>query len=121
MTNLVDIAATIRKHSPGVLPESLHTGPAGLGYFQFSSAHDGREKLRLLPNDIAGAVLRDAMTADIAPHAVLIRTADAYRLDVLHGNREGWFHDSDHGGSLGACYAAWCFAKGIACGTHPSA
>ena len=120
-TTLTTIAATIRKHSPGAMTESLHTGPAGLGYFQFSSSHDGREKLRILPDDIAEAVLRDAMTSDVAPHAILIRTSDAYRLDAMDGKRERWFHDSDHGGSLGACWRAWRFAKGITCDTHPSA
>ena len=114
-TTLTTIAATIRKHSPGAMTESLHTGPAGLGYFQFSSSHDGREKLRILPDDIAEAVLRDAMVRD----GLLLRATQAWWV-VIDGSAH-WFQDSDHGGSLGACWRAWRFAKGITCDTHPSA
>lgn len=106
MTNLADIAAALREHSPGALPESLtiedNCGAPGL-YAHGVYLHD----------DIAAAVLRDAMTQSIAPNAVLIRTEDAYRLDTLDGNREKWFHDSDHGGSLGACFQAWRWSKGL--------
>ena len=120
MTNLVDIAATIRKHSPGVLPESMSFD--GFRFGVGGVDHTGTiPTLAELPDDIAEAVLRDAMTSDVAPHAILIRTSDAYRLDAMDGKRERWFHDSDHGGSLGACYAAWRWSKGIACDTHPSA
>lgn len=116
MSNTItDIAAAIRKHSPGVLPESFreHCGrlcgcipcrePSGITSAVYS----------VLPDDIAEAVLRDAMTADIAPHVVLIRTADAYRLDMLDGNREKWFHDSEHGGRTQALHAAWRKARGL--------
>ena len=106
MTNLADIAAEIRKHSPGALPESLDDG-------KYDPVRLTMRYGVPLPDDIAETALRDAMTADIAPHAILIRTADAYRLDMRDGKRERWFHDSDHGGTLGACHAAWKFARGI--------
>ena len=125
MTNLVDIAATIRKHSPGVLPESVVIVAGTILAMRHTPVRETSGGISysvvMFPDDIAEAVLRDAMTSDVAPHAILIRTSDAYRLDAMDGKRERWFHDSDHGGSLGACYAAWRWSKGIACDTHPSA
>lgn len=106
---LTDIAADIRKHSPGVLPESLYI-EVGATERIWAKSSKGTFPL---PDDIAEAVLRDAMTDDIAPHAVLIRTADAYRLDMLDGNRERWFHDSEHGGRTQALHAAWRKARGL--------
>ena len=116
MTNLVDIAATIRKHSPGALPESFreHCGrlcgcfpcrePSGITSAVYSP----------LPDDIAEAVLIAAMVQDANLHRMPTSWLDA---------RVGGSHcfDSAHGGSLGACYRAWCWAKGITCDTHPSA
>lgn len=106
MTNLADIAAALREHSPGALPPNFIERP-DYGFIMHGILHCR------IDDDIAAAVLRDAMTQSIAPNAVLIRTEDAYRLDTLDGNREKWFHDSDHGGSLGACYQAWRWSKGL--------
>lgn len=91
-TTLTDIAADIRRVSPGALPESLHI----------------RSELRVdvgvlmpIPDDIAEAVLIKAMVMDA---------------HLARWSRHGWngwigeqesFSDHHHGGSLGACYQAW--------------
>lgn len=119
MSSLTDIARDLFKHAPDSLPPSLRIDKDGrLCFVEPGKPDDLGGQLVTnwytpLPDDIAEAVLRDAMTRNIAPRAVLIRTADAYRLDMIDGKRERWFHDSDHGGTLGACYAAWKFAMGI--------
>ena len=117
MQSLTDIAQTIRKHSPGVLPESFreHCGrlcgcfpcrePSGLTSAVYSP----------LPDDIAEAVLIAAMVMDAG-----LRRWRSWRWDAERKGPTGGFHshevffDSDPGGSIGAAYAAWKWAKGIA-------
>jgi hypothetical protein len=106
---IATIATDLRKHSPGVLPESLVISHDLWTCCKYDGFYD-----ICIRDDIAEAVLRDAMTADIAPNAVLIRTADAYRLDIFDSNRDYWFHDSEHGGRTQAAHAAWRKAKGLA-------
>ena len=118
MSTLTAIVSDIRQHSPGVLPENFHADHLGrLCFIEVASVVDHPENASQwytpLPEYAVEAVLRDAMTADIAPHAVLIRTADAYRLDMLDGKREKWFHDSEHGGRTQALHAAWRKARGL--------
>jgi hypothetical protein len=112
---LTEIAAEIRKHAPGAMPESLHTGPAGPGFFSESTT--GREKLRLLPDYIARHVLIAAMVMDMG----------VQREWSIDGEAEYWWHayspalddgkdfpDSDHGNDpLLSLYAAWRWARGI--------
>ena len=111
MTNLVDIAATIRKHSPGAMTESVYFDDDDV---PCAICEDLGGVPIPIPDDIAEAVLIAAMVQDANLHRMPTSWLDA---------RVGGSHcfDSAHGGSLGACYAAWCFAKGIACDTHPSA
>ena len=119
MTNLVDIAATIRKHSPGVLPESVVIVAGTILAMRHTPVRETSGGISysvvMFPDDIAEAVLRDAMVRD----GLLLRATQAWWV-VIDGSAH-WFQDSDHGGSLGACWRAWRFAKGITCDTHPSA
>lgn len=107
MPSLTDIATTIRKHSPGVLPEGFVVDDCFGIIIKPSCEH--------LPDSIAEAVLRDAMVRD----ANLGRW-HAGRWEATRGSPHSGFdaheifHDAAHGGSLGACYAAWCWSKGIA-------
>ena len=113
--SLPDIAATIRKHSPGALSESAVVGKTKLRmeYSKTVEADGTTERLFcIMPDDIAEAVLRDAMVED--QH---LTRGDGYW--CIKGERG--FYDADHGGSLGACYSAWRWSKGIACDTPPSA
>jgi hypothetical protein len=117
---LTEIAADIRKHAPGALPESLHTGPAGPGFFSESTT--GREKLRLLPDDIARHVLGFAMVMDLEDpqrdktEAVWFVYGPSGKVtnggEPIHEARG--FYDSDHSGDpLLSLYAAWKWARGI--------
>lgn len=104
-----DIAAAIRRVSPGALPESFHVLGEDL-CFRRSACRSANilaifDHYQTLPDDIAEAVLIAAMVQD----ANLARWPGG---DWV-GNQKA-FNDADHGGSLGACYAAWRFAKGIA-------
>lgn len=70
-----------------------------------------------LHDDIAEAVLRDAMQSDaIGFMRREMFGTPAWEAGHLRQPIEAprIFHDSDHGGSLGACYQAWRCAKGIA-------
>lgn len=103
MTTPATIAAKLRQHSPGCLPESLHIlGPDDQPARMFVELED-KAWIRL-PDDIAEAVLRDAMVM-----SVKLARGDS----CWYTTPGDWFADSDHGGSLGACYAAWCWVKGI--------
>lgn len=103
MTNLADIAAALREHSPGVLPKSF-VNDSTRSWIVYPIS-----PIPPCPDDIAAAVLRDAMVGD----AQLWWTGDCWRVsNGVPGNTHD-FYPSDHGGSLGACYAAWKWAKGI--------
>ncbi len=110
-----DIAADIRRVSPGALPESFqfdHLGrPCSLTPIE--DVHDSGDTdwggsthiYNPVTDDIAEAVLGWAMVED--QH---LTRGDGYW--CIKGERG--FHDADHGGSLGAAYAAWRWARGIA-------
>lgn len=103
MTNLADIAAALREHSPGALPESLtiedSCGAPGL-YAHGVYLHD----------DIAAAVLIACMVTD----GHLRRGNSCWcNHDMTTGDECNFEEDSDHGGSLGACYQAWRWSKGL--------
>ncbi len=107
MTTLADIAAALREHSPGVLPESLtiedNCGAPGL-YAHGVYLHD----------DIAAAVLIAVMVQDC--YIIHRDKCDsAWRSWIASNNPLSgrMFRDSDHGGSLGACYQAWRWSKGL--------
>lgn len=103
------IAAKLRQHSPGCLPESIafDNGRFGIGGVD----HTGTTPtLSELPDDVAEAVLIGAMVMD----ARLERGATGCHWLAYPGpDTHQMFSDPDHGGSLGACYAAWCWAKGL--------
>lgn len=113
MTNLADIAAALREHSPGVLPESLtiedSCGAPGL-YAHGVYLHD----------DIAAAVLIACMVQDggldrdvTSEWSSFGLRPGAYDDDCCCGYERRAFRDSGHGGSLGACYQAWRWSKGL--------
>lgn len=116
MDLLTDIAQTIRQHSPDALPRSLRIDDGRLCFVESGKDDNGATDLVTnwytpLPDDIAEAVLRDAMVMDArlergptGCHWLAYPDPDTYQM----------FSDADHGGSLGACYAAWKWAKGIA-------
>jgi len=93
-----EVAAAIRQHSPGALPESVTIED----HYGIPAVHAYGVYLR---SDIAEAVLIAAMVQD----ACLARWPGG---DWV-GNQKA-FNDADHGGSLGAAYAAWRWARGIA-------
>ena len=114
MPTLTDIAADIRKHSPGALPKSFDTSlPPPL---------DGRcwivdanlNTIPECPDDIAEAVLIAAMVVDGRVSRTPSYNPDgwvSYRMFARDSVRI--FNDSDHGGPLGACHAAWRWVKGL--------
>lgn len=105
MTNLADIAAALREHSPGVLPESLDY----LGS-KYPLCVVLKGKLTPIPDDIAAAVLIACMVTD----GHLRRGNSCWcNHDMTTGDECNFEEDSDHGGSLGACYQAWRWSKGL--------
>lgn len=111
-----DIAADIRKHSPGALPESLglQHGHLVIGTKDEYVFHSSTERVLIarpwVPDDIAEAVLIAAMVMDGDLH----RRNRAWYSNEPGENAEGEFADEDCGGPLGACHAAWRWSKGIA-------
>ena len=108
---LAEIAAVIRKHAPGALPGSLTEWNGSLHSKLPSTDIDGKPRYyhHPIPDDIAAAVLRDAMVRNG-------EMAYEYHSWVAHNGQGGWrqFSDSDHGNSsLLSCYAAWKWARGI--------
>lgn len=112
------IAAKLRQHSPGCLPESIDSlGPLSIEIPDKSPlASPGDTFTHFLPDDIAEAVLRDAMAMD----ATGFMRREMFGTPAWEASQLGApdkppriFHDADHGGSLGACYAAWLFSKGL--------
>lgn len=115
MDSLTEIAQTVRQHSPDALPRSLRIDDGRLCFVEHGKDDNGATDLVTnwytpLPDDIAEAVLIAAMVMD----ADLRRWNNAWYSNEPGEDAEGEFDDSDHGGSLGACYAAWKWAKGIA-------
>ena len=128
MQSLTDIAADIRKHSPGVLPESFHVDHLGrLCFIEVAIVVEDPDYASHwytpLPEYAVEAVLRDAMIHDPSVTDI-VRNNETMVVNGLgyttYGPPDGdpqeseEFLDDDHGGSLGACYAAWKWAKGIA-------
>ena len=109
MTNLADIAAALRKESPGRVPESLDY----LGS-KYPLCVVLKGKLTPIPDDIAAAVLIAVMVQDC--YIIHRDKCDsAWRSWIASNNPLSGrtFRDSDHGGSLGACYQAWRWSKGL--------
>lgn len=102
-----EVAAAIRRVSPGALPESVSwLGAATIEVPDRDPRASRTDTVTVfLPDDIAEATLIAAMVQD----ACLSRWPGG---DWV-GNQKA-FNDSDHGGSLGAAYAAWRWARGIA-------
>jgi len=113
---LSEIAAAIRRVSPGAVPKQFHERN-GVMCVSYPGHESG---LAPLPDDIARHVLMAAMVLDakadrFAPCDdgwIVHRRRTDVPSDTTHESKA--FFDVDHGGSLGACYAAWRFAKGIA-------
>lgn len=117
---LTDIAAAIRRHSPKALPV-LGEEDGRLCMIESSGRGEYAANWHVpLPDDIARHVLMAAMVLDakadrFAPCDdgwIVHRRRTDVPSDTTHESKA--FFDVDHGGSLGACYAAWRFAKGIA-------
>jgi hypothetical protein len=116
MTMMTVVAADIRKHSPGALPESLglQHGHLVIGTKDEYVFHSSTERVLIarpwVPDDIAEAVLIAAMVMDAKMERWLDNEWAAYRsLDDYQS-----FADADYGGPLGACYKAWLWGRGLA-------
>lgn len=116
-----EVAADIRKHSPGALPGSFrfdhHGRPCSVTSIEdcYDSGDTDWGDITHIYNpvadDIAESVLRDTMVRD----AEMAREYGAYySFNQAQVTKHRGFHDSDYGGSLQACHAAWRFARGIA-------
>lgn len=107
------IAAKLRQHSPGCLPESIDSlGPLSIEIPDKSPlASPGDTFTHFLPDDVAEAVLIAAMVMDCRA----VRLSCPAGWDSQEHVTATWstFFDRDHGGPLGACHAAWLYAKGI--------
>lgn len=97
--NHAEIAAMIRQHAPNAIPESIvEASPFGYRTLCVGGV--------VLDPDIAEAVLIKAMVVD----GRLNRWPDSWGLS---GDDWEMWPDTDHGGILGACFAAWKYARGI--------
>lgn len=123
MTNtLTDIAQAIRQHSPDALPRSLRIDDGRLCFVEPGKDDNGATDLVTnwytpLPDDIAEAVLVAAMVRDSPVERFPGDDSPSwvsYHIVPRSYSEQREFYDSDHGGPLGACYAAWKWAKGIA-------
>ncbi len=104
MTNLADIAAALREHSPGVLPKSF-VNDSTRSWIVYPIS-----PIPPCPDDIAAAVLIACMVTD----GHLRRGNSCWcNHDMTTGDECNFEEDSDHGGSLGACYQAWRWSKGL--------
>lgn len=107
---LVDIAAAIRRNSPGVLPESLSFDGQRFGIGGVD--HTGTiPTLAEMPDDIARSVLGFAMVMDCCAH----RDWCADGSDIWWYVDQGeMFRDEDHSNDpLLSLYAAWLWGKGL--------
>lgn len=100
-----EVAAAIRRVSPGALPKSFETDLPSPLNGRIWIVDQNTNSIPECPDDIAEAVLIAALVQD----ANLARWPGG---DWV-GNQKA-FNDADHGGSLGAAYAAWRWARGIA-------
>lgn len=111
---ITDIAAAIRKHSPGVLPEKIDY----LGSRYPLCMIDTKGEFVPLPDDIARHVLGFAMVLDGKIH----RHDGAWVVvseEPFEGGRRWFsqlaFRDADHGGdALVALLRAWEHSRGLA-------
>lgn len=109
---LVDIAAAIRRHSPGAVPESVVEGVSKLRWVQHRCIEaDGTKSsiVHTLPDDIARHVLIAAMLMDTRPSircwGFIVDRCDGKMIPFRYEE-----HDHD---PLLTLYAAWKFTKGI--------
>jgi hypothetical protein len=106
--SLTEIAATVRKHAPGAVPESIDIGDKRL--WTFCAAETDMSVL--LPDDIARHVLGFAMVMDC--RAVRLLCPGGW--DAMNETEGTWrtLLDEDHSGDpLLSLYAAWRWARGI--------
>lgn len=119
MDLLTDIAQTIRQHSPDALPRSLRIEDGRLWFVEHGKDDNGATDLVTnwytpLPDDIAEVVLIAAMVDDAYIERFKEPNGWNACIEADDSITAEHFLDSDHGGSLGAAYAAWKWAKGIA-------
>lgn len=112
--SLVDIAAAIRRNSPGAVPESIAFDGHRFGIGGVD--HTGTiPTLAEIPDDIASHVLGFAMVIALP---FLVRDerngAMCWGIDDPKDGVRTWFADSDHNNDpLLSLFSAWKFAKGI--------
>ena len=103
--SLVDIAAAIRRHSPGAVPSGFHADNEHI----WISAKQNQNCSMTPPDDIARHVLIAAMLMDTRPS---IRCW-GFIVDRCDGKMIP-FRDEEHDHDpLLSLYAAWKFSKGI--------
>lgn len=107
--NLVDITASLRRHSPGAVPKSFETDTNGS--LQCCGFCDSAP-FQPMPDDIARHILGFAMVLDCNA----VRDTNGWG---THVPERDWcdriFADADHNNDqLLSLYFAWKFAKGIA-------